>query len=156
MSCRKNEGESLGDLTSGPQGRGVSQWCGDSATMLLVCSQHFLPIRETYLRHLKKTEKARLMIEHGGWQPFSLLNNHVSAQFIPVCFEKAKNRARTLITNSMFLSSILFSFLYNLYSWSGKCLLLNVKRRYPIWCLEKIGCNLSKRKILQGLVIHDL
>lgn len=65
----------------------------------------------------------------GGWQPFNLLNNHVSVQFIPVCSKKGEKRERTLITNSLFLPTILFSILPNLYSWRGKCLLFNVKRR---------------------------
>lgn len=58
-----------------------------------------------------------------------------------------RERERTLITNFMFLSAILFSILYNLYSWSGKCLLLNVERR----CL-----HLMLRRDWVGLKWKDL
>lgn len=64
-------------------------------------------------------------------------------------------RERALITNPTFLSAILFSILYNLYSWTGKCLLWNVKRRCCMLCLGKTDLGFSRSRILRGLETHS-
>lgn len=67
-----------------------------------------------------RVRKAKDRIWEGGCQPFDLSNNHISVHLVPVCLEEGKMEKEgvwTLITNLMLLSTILFSILYNLYSW---------------------------------------
>lgn len=91
MSCRKKEGESLSGLTFGPQGKELPVMLRQ-CHRCSVCS-HVLYVRETYLQHLRKTEKASLMIEH---QDDNLLAFQTTFQFSLFLFALRREKKREL------------------------------------------------------------